>query len=276
MIPWTSEPEVFAPWLAPYLLGLVLVTFLIFLFRFFQNWYSLTYNRPLFRDLWIYKKLTSDQLEVLQEKLPYYKNFSDKNKKRFEHRVCVFLSKKKFIGRENIDFTDDLKLLIAGYACMLSLGRKNYLFNLVEVIILFPDGFSGEMNAGMRYSEFNPKQKAVVFSQSVLANELNDPENTTKNSVLFEFMHAMQVEARIRKDMDAQRFNANYQEILHYLLEPGIKSDLESTLLKEFPFSNEFEFMAALAVCFFKQPERFQTDFPELFEYLKKLLGYYF
>lgn len=260
--------EPFAPWLAPYLLGFVLLAILAYLFKFFQNWYSLKYNRPLYRDLFVYKKINEKQTTFLNDKFLFYQKLSSKNKKRFRHRVATFMNEKKFIGRENVDFDEELKLKIAANACMLSFGRKNYKFKLIEVIILFPEKFYSDLIDDFRTKEFNPQQKAVVFSCENLQKMGN------RNPIVFEFMHALQLEAKISSDMDSQRFSANYQKILHQLLNAETKSRLEKTLLKEYPFTNQFEFMGVLAESFFEQRDVFKRDFPELYENIRKILGY--
>lgn len=259
--------EPYAPWLAPYILGFVLLAILAYLFRFFQNWYSLKYHRPLFRDLLVYKKLNEKQFEYLKE-FSFYKKLSSKNKKRFQHRVATFVGEKKFIGRENFRITDEIITKIAANACILSFGRKNYRYKLIDAVILFQKKFYSNLIEDFRTKEFNPKQEAIVFSYENIQTKDN------RNPIVFEFMQALQVEARISNDIDSQRFNANYQNILHQLLNPETKERLEKTLLKDYPFSNQFEFMGVLAECFFEQEIAFKRDFPELYKNVERILGY--
>lgn len=264
-----SEPEVFAPWLAPYLLGFVILIFFVYLFRIFENWYSLKNHQPLVRDVFVYKKLTPKQREYLEKTAPFYANLAPKQQKRFRHRVANFISKTDFMGRDGFKITDEVQLTIAANACMLSFGRKNYLYKLVDYVLVFPTAFYSEISGNERESEFNPRKKAVVLSAE---NSLDSKPD--ENPIVFEFMHAMQLEARIKSDLDSQRFEQNYQNLLHRLLDAELKTKLEEEMLKSRRFSNEFEFLAILVECFFQDSTRFQTDFPEVFTDIKRMLGF--
>ena len=52
-----------------------------------------------------------------------------------------------------------------------------------------------------------------------------------------------------------------------------MKSKLEELLLKEYSFSNEFEFTAVLAELFFEQKELFRSELPELYTDMSRMLG---
>lgn len=274
MIVFRTDPNGYAPWLAPYIFGLMILAILAYMFKLFQNWYSLKYHKPLYRDVVLSKTLPAEQIEFLQKQFPFYTRLTDKNQKRFRHRVAIFISRKNFVGREGFEITDTVTLLIAAHACMLSFGRKNYLYKLVDSIIIFPEEFHSELHHDFRTHEFNPKRRVIVFSWKRVTEKL--AANPKRNLILFECMHAMQVEARVSNTMDSQRLEANYQSILQQLMHPEFKERLEKTLLKTYPFSNEFEFMAVLGECFFEAPKVFQTEFPELYIHVKRILGYEF
>lgn len=267
------KPEPIASWLAPYLLGLVFLGILLYIFRVFENWYSKRYNKPLYKHLLVYKKLEESQLRILEDEFPFYQNLSQKHQRQFQHRLTNFMSKKNFSGRDGLAITEQVKVLIGANACMLSFGRKNYMYKLVDFIIVFPDEFSSGLTNELRKVEFNPKEKALVLSWK---HFVENQSGNKRNLVIFQFMQAMQLETRVRSDIDSQRFERHYQNILRHLTEPGIKKNLEDGILKEYPFTNEFEFMAVLAECFFESPTLFKTQSPNLYEHVKHVLGFDF
>lgn len=269
------KPEPFAPWLAPYLLAFVVLGILLYVFRIFESWYVKRHNKPLYKHLWVYKKLTQNQLGLLKNEFPFYQNLSKKQQRQFQHRLSNFLSKKEFLGREGFGITEHIKVLIGAQACMLSFGRKNYSYKLIDYIIVFPDVFSSGLSES-RKVEFNPKEKALALSWNhfVAGQKLNLPEK--RNLLVFQFMQALHLEARVNNDNDSNRLENQFQNILRHLTEPGVKEELESGILKYHPFSNEFEFLGVLAEIFFEAPKVFQLESPMLFEHVKHLLGFDF
>lgn len=274
MIAFLADPDEYTPWLAPYVFTLMILAILAFLFKIFQNWYSIKYHKPLYRDVFFSKTISAEQVGFLHDQFPFYSKLSKKHQKRFRHRIATFISKKEFVGMEGFDITDEIILFIAAHACMLSFGRKNYLYKLVDTIVIFPEEFQSELRHDFRIHEFNPKRNAIVFSWSDIMEKLTaEPK---RNFILFEFMHAMQLEAKFNQNLDSRRLEVNYQTILQQLIHPEFKERLEKSLLKDHPFSNEFEFMAVLGECFFENSVVFQTVFPELYMNVKRILGYDF
>ena len=82
-------------WLAPYGYAIVFLGILFFLFRVFETSYASIYNKPLFRHYYVYKKLTTEQLSILETHFEFYKTLSKKYKRQFQHRVASFISEKK-------------------------------------------------------------------------------------------------------------------------------------------------------------------------------------
>ena len=128
-----------ATWLAPYAYTIVLLGFCFFLFRVFENWYASKYDRPFYRHYFVFRKLKPNQISILQNEFDFYNLLSKREKRQFQHRISVFLNDKKFVGRGGLVITDRIKTLIAAVGCMLSFGRKNYDYGLINYIIVYPD-----------------------------------------------------------------------------------------------------------------------------------------
>jgi Mlc titration factor MtfA (ptsG expression regulator) len=268
--------EAYASWLAPYAYGIVLLGFVLFLFRIFEGWFAKSFNRPLFRHYFVYKKLIPSQVKILEDDFEFYNKLSDKHKRQFQHRVAEFLSKKKFIGRGEFIITEQIKVLIAAIACMLSFGRKNYTYTLIDFILIYPAEFYSTVNNNFHKGEFNPKERALVLSWKDFLEgfQIN---NDNLNVGIHEFMHAMQLEAKNSSDIDSARFTKQFQNILKQLTKQEVKDQLDKTkYFREYAFTNQYEFMAVLAEYFFESPQDFKTIFPKLYDYTKKLLNFNF
>lgn len=275
-MPFSMRTEIDAPWLIPYAYGIVFMGFLFFLYRAFEFWYATQFNKLLFRQLFAYKKLNATQLQLLENNCEFYSDLTSLQKRQFRHRVAIFVSRKRFIGRENFVIDERVKILIACSACILSFGRKNYCYGLVDSIVVFPHEFYSEANQHFHKFEFNPSEKVVVFSWQDFYNGFH-LQSKLPNIGTRGFAYALQLEATQGNDSDSVRFSRQFQNILKHLLKSGVKEKLSNTpYFQSFSFANQFEFMALLTEYFLKSPQEFKTSLPELYKHQKILLNFNF
>lgn len=265
-----------ATYLAPYAYVIVLLGFAFFLFRVFENWYASVYNKPLFRHYWVYKNISQEQERILEDEFYFYTLLSEKYKKQFRHRIATFIAGKKFVGREGLLVTDRMKTLIAAVGCMLSFGRKYYDYELIEFILIYPKEFYSVMNDRHHKGEFNPRERALVLSWEHFENGYQITDDNL-NLGIHEFMHAMQLEAKKSRDIDATRFAKQFQNILRRLTQQEVKDRLDETrYFRAYAFTNQYEFMAVLAEYFIESPQDFKEHFPQLYDHTRKLLNFRF
>ena len=263
-------------WLAPYGYTIVLAGFLFYLFRLVEGFYATTFDKPMFRNYLVYKKLTPSQITILTKDFSFYNSLSNKHRLQFQHRVSSFISDKEFIGRENLQVNERMKLLISAIGCMLSFGRQNYKYALIDHVLIYPGEFYSTVNKDYHKGEFNPKGRALVVSWKDF-EEGYQISNDNMNLGIHEFMHAMQLETKQGSDGDSDRFEKQFQNILKQLTKPEIKDRLISTrYFREYAFTNQYEFMSVMAEYFFESPQEFKKQFPELYGYTKKLLNFNF
>lgn len=270
------QPNDDIQWLAPYAYAIVLLGFAFFLFRVFENWYASNFDRPLFRHYFVYKKLSSTQKRILETDFSFYQKLSEKQKKQFQHRVATFMSDKKFVGRQELEVTERMKILISAVGCMLSFGRKNYEYSLIDFILVYPEEFYSAVNEKFHKGEFNPKGRALVLSWKDFEEGYEITDDNI-NLGIHEFMHAMQLEAMQSKDIDADRFGKQFQNILLQLTQQEVKDKLDETrYFRAYAFTNQYEFMAVLAEYFIESPSDFKMHFPKLYSHIQKLLNFRF
>lgn len=265
-----------ASYLAPYAYGIVLLGFAFFLFRLFENWYAVTYNRPLYRHYLVYRKLSKSLSQILESEFSFFSKLTPKQKRQFHHRVATFIAKKKFVGREQLEVTDRMKVLIAAVGCMLSFGRKSYDYTLIEFILVYPGEFYSGINEVYHKGEFNPRERALVLSWKDFEMGYKITDDNL-NLGIHEFMHAMQLEAKRSRDLDSSRFEKQFQNILHLLTQEELKNKLDETrYFRTYAFTNQYEFMAVLTEYFVESPAEFKEHFPKLYEHTQKLLNFNF
>ena len=261
-------------WLAPYGYSIVFAGFSFYLFKLTENFYATTFNKPMFRNYLVYKKLSATQLSILTKEFSFYNSLSEKHKQQFQHRVSSFISDKEFVGRENLQVSERMKVLISAMGCMLSFGRQNYKYALIDHILIYPSEFYSTINNDYHKGEFNPKGKALVITWKDFEEgyEITDDK---LNLGIHEFMHAMQLEAKQSRDIDSSRLTKHFQKILKRLTNQEVKDKLDETqFFRAYAFTNQYEFLAVMAEYFIEAPSDFKNHFPKLYGHTRKLLNF--
>ena len=237
--------------------------------------YAFFFRKPIFIHFYLnHKKLTKKQLHILESEFEFYQKLSPKLKKHFEHRVATFINKFPFFGKEGLQVTDQMKVLIASTAIMLTFGMRNYLFTIIDKIIIYPDVYYSKVNDNYHKGEFNPRMKAIVFSWKHFL-EGYAISNDNLNLGLHEFSHVLHFQGQINSDTSATIFTATYEEIMEQVKRPNnYKRLVESNYFRIYAFTNQFEFIAVILEHFFETPTQFQREFPELFEKVKVMINF--
>src|SRR5690606_22976785 len=103
-----------------------------FALKLFEMSYVLRYKKPFFvYTPFFLKKLTSSQKKILETQFHFYKKLSSKHQQYFGHRVASFMKDKKFIGREGLVVTEEMRVLISATAVMLTFGFRDYYIGLI-------------------------------------------------------------------------------------------------------------------------------------------------
>lgn len=269
-----QTPDENIAWLAPYAYIIVMLGFGFFLFRVFENWYADRYDRPFFRHYWVYRKLKPTQLAILSDEFEFYSKLTPKQRLQFQHRLSRFLGDKKFIARGEFELTERMKVLIGAVGCMVSFGRKNYEYSLIDFILVYPEEFFSNLNQNFHKGEFNPRERALVLSWKHFEKGYKI-SNDKLNLGIHEFMHAMQLESKKSRDIDSNRFSKQFQNILKQLTDEEVRARLDETkFFRNYAFTNQYEFMAVLAEYFFEAPKELESHFPIIYKATQKLLNF--
>ncbi len=259
-------------WLAPYVFAVVFIGIMFLVFKLFERFYSIQYDKPLARHYFVYRRLKAEDKAFLRSNFSFYNRLKSKHKKQFEH----FISSKNFMGRQDLQLENSHRLLIAAVGCMLSFGRKNYNYKLIDTVLIYPNEFYSNSNEAYHQGEFNPQHRVIAFSWEDFEKGY-EITNDNLNLGIHEFMHAMQIEAKVSRDADSARFNKQFRNILRRLTNEDVKNKLEDTrFFRAYAFSNQYEFMAVLSEYFFESPSEFRQHFPEIYNYKKKMLNFNF
>ena len=216
-------------------------------------------------------------------KIPHYKNLSKEEKERIERSILRFIHTKQFIGVK-MEVTEEMKVVIAFYACLLLLHiETDNCYDNLKTIILYPSPvvLDSVRNNGGIYT----KEDFIIDGQS--ANDTvvlvwHDARYEAyhlrhDNVIVHEFAHEIDyMDGEVDGVPPLER--SKYHEWTRVLLKDFKKlnevalKDREwgkYKLLGSYAATNEAEFFAVVTERFFESPHALKRHFPELYKELK-------
>lgn len=249
-------------------------------FYFFEMAYVEYFKKRLFYNhLYIYKKsLSKDQKSVLRQKIKFYNKLSSKHKSYFEHRVYKTIKRTEFIGKE-LEISDEMKVVISATLVKLTFGLRDYQINSVERVLIYPEEFYSQTNKTYHKGEFNLGYRALVFSwKDVLHGYHIEDDNL--NLAVHEFIHAIHfyyMKVRKRSTSSAIFLDSFYELTDDIDNNTGLKEAIvSSNYIRDYAFTNQFEFLAVVIETFIETPQEFKSQFPEIYTKVKGMLNFNF
>ena len=214
---------------------------------------------------------------------PHYNNFSNEERQKIEHSITLFTHTKEFIG-VNIEVTDEMKVIIAFYACLLLLHKTTTnCYDNLKTIIVYPSAvaFENLQAEGGIYT----KEQFLIDGQAANDTVIIIWHDAKKeayhlrhdNVIVHEFAHEIDfMDGEIDGVPPIER--SKYDEWSRVLFNDFKKlNDValknrewgKYKLLGSYAATNEAEFFAVVSERFFESPHSLKKHFPELYKELK-------
>lgn len=253
---------------------LILMVFGLF-FKVIDSAYANVFKKPLYVHFYPFpKKLLPEELKILKQEFIFYQRLSEKRKCYFEHRVAEFIRTHEFIGREGFVITNQVKVLISATSCMLTFGLRNYFYQSIQRIIVYPKAYFSKMSNAFHKGEFNPKMNAIVFSWEDFYKGYNIT-NDNLNLGIHEFSHALHLQGFKNGDVSAALFADRYREIKREVtFKPNRDKLIQSNYFRVYAYTNQFEFLAVILEHYFETPLEFKQEFPQLYHKVGLMLNH--
>lgn len=194
-------------------------------------------------------------------------------RQRFEAQVGEFLRSKRFYGCSGLAVTDEMRLVIAGMACLLILRPGARVFPELRSVLLYPTAFwvrhEEPDDIGLVYDEevlqLGESQewgRVVLSWEDVEAALAGDPVNV----VVHEFAHQLDEGEGAPALRDHARWSTVMKQAYEELCARG------SQVLDEYGTEGPAEFFAVATESYFQQGAALREHHPALYDLLK---GYY-
>jgi len=214
----------------------------------------------------------------------HYKNLEPQDKIKIEHSILIFIHTKEFIG-VGIEVSDEMRVIIAFYACLLLLHKTTTnCYDNLKTIIIYPSAvaFENVQSSGGIYT----KEKFLIDGQAANDTVIIIWHDAKKeayhlrhdNVIVHEFAHEIdfmdgEVDGippieRSKYDEWTRVLFGDYKKLSNIVLKNREWGKYK--LLGAYAATNEAEFFAVVTERFFESPQSLKKHFPELYNELKE------
>jgi MtfA peptidase len=207
-----------------------------------------------------------------------YRLLSEEEKQLLRDDTRIFVAEKFWEGCRGLRITEEIKVTIAGQACLMLLGRKHDFFGRARSVLVYPSAFYPPRH-GWQEDERGPEtfglavyRGPVILAWDTVLAEGRDL-SSGDNVVIHEFAHHLDfLDGSINGTPDLHEENQG--ERWHDVMTAEytrLQRDLRkgrATFLGDYAASNEGEFFAVASERFFTRPGLLWHYHPALYEML--------
>ena len=220
--------------------------------------------------------------EILVSNVPVYRRLPDDLRAQLQGHIQVFLSEKRFEGCNGLEITDEVRVTIAGEACLLILNREtNYYPDLITILV-YPSVFLADVDAGEDYivNDYKEDRSGESWEMGVVVLSWEDAVEHAStgragyNVVLHEFAHQLDMEngamdgfPRLRTREERERWHRVFSQAYERFERTGGRG-----VVDKYGLGDPAEFFAVVTESFFERSQALRSEQPELYDVLS---GYY-
>ena len=227
-------------------------------------------------------RFPNDWRGILTRHVLLYRYLFPEDQRELESHVLVFLDEKRFEGAAGLEITDEIRVAVAGHACILLMHRDTDYYPGLYSIIVYPGPYRAKTRQrdplGFVQEAHEPRA-GESSSRGAIVLSWRDLEGARRreacyNVAVHEFAHQLdgqdgEVEGTpilpdSSKVADWARILGREFESLREASSKG-----RPTLLRAYGAKNPGEFFAVASECFFTRPGAMREEHPELYAELQ-------
>jgi len=246
-------------------------------------WLSFKQLQKFRRHKLFLKPLAPESIQILENNVSIYSLLPEALKKELHGRINIFLNEKEFIGCAGLQISNEIRITIAGNACLLLLKRDKRCFPGFISILMYPDTYVAKevKSDGMVESHEQSTRSGeswlrgpIVLSWADVMRGSLDPSDG-HNVVLHEFAHKLDETNNSMNGLPVLRDSSHYAEWATVL-----SKEFDSLLIRVNRGTNSVidaygtvspaEFFAVATESFFEKPAQMKAKLPELYQQLER------
>lgn len=220
---------------------------------------------------------------ILLKNVEIYRRLPPTLRAQLHSHILVFLGEKDFEGCGGLVITDEIRVTIAGQACLLLLNRPTGYFPGLNAILVYPRAYIQRARRQEGYIHFEDERQVNLgesWSNGTLVLSWNDVANTAHdvrdghNLVLHEFAHQLDSQDGVGDGvplLEQQSKYFHWAEVLNreYQALVALTRQHKKDVLQAYGATNPAEFFAVATEAFFERPILLHRKHPELYEELR-------
>lgn len=209
--------------------------------------------------------------KYLQGSSPYFRNLSHDGKAKFVHRVKHVIGTKEFEGRNGLQLTERMVVLVSGAIVQVTFGLERFDLSHFTVIRLFPEAFYFRLYE--KYLKGGASKSGVIFLSWKDFEEGYADEYDKYNLGLHEVAHALKINVT-----EGDKFDLKFASYLDTWQEISSQEfrrmrEVGDGFLREYATGNMHEFFAVCVEHFFEASADFKKRLPDIYNHLCVLLN---
>jgi MtfA peptidase len=226
----------------------------------------------------------NEWLKIIKARIAFFLRLAAADQAELLDYIQIFLAEKNFEGCAGQEITDEVRVTIAGQACLLLLHRKTDYFPRLLTILVYPSIYSVNENRPItaeiwaegkasRLGETGRTMGSMVLAWDAVKSGAADPADG-KNVVLHEFAHQLDYEnfaADGTPALATRKEQLAWREVMRTEFASLRAADETGipTLLDTYGATNSAEFFAVSVEAFFERPVMLRAQHPRLYAELR-------
>ena len=222
---------------------------------------------------------------ILARNLPIYRRLPAEDQLELLGHVQVFLDEKKFEGCGGLKLTDEIRLTIAGQACLLLLHRETDYYPQLSTILVYPSMYiaHGERHlegpiweeGGQHLLGHTQHRLGTIVLAWDAAKQGAANATDGRNLILHEFAHQLDFEDYATNGapvLPTKADSVKWARVMNREFNALRRADENGipTLLDTYGATNPAEFFAVITEAFFERPVALRSMHPELYKELQR------
>ncbi len=236
------------------------------------------------RRRWLLRRPFPDRwLRTLEGKVPVYRRLPQKYRELLKQRMVIFLSEKKFEECGGMVLTEEIKVIISAYACVMIIEETADYYSGLQAILVYPDDYVApvlEEDEGGIITEGVEHRKGEYWGAGNIVlswNEIQENlygESRGHNLIYHEFSHQLDDRYGLTAGIDYDGRPLRDDEWTHTLAKAYRKLqrrvyERRTSALDLYGTKSPAELFSVASEAFFEKPDELHRENPELYTMLR-------